>query len=90
MGIFIVIGTAVGLTRALPQLVRLVRTRDAHGVSADSAGTISVVSLAWAAYGMLTDQVAVALASGASAVMFGLVTAVALRLGRRRRLGRRG
>ncbi|HEV2147233.1 MAG TPA: hypothetical protein VGR37_07505 [Longimicrobiaceae bacterium] len=82
-GIFIIVGTAIGLIRALPQLLRLVRTQDAQGVSADSAGTISVVSFAWAAYGMLTDQVAVALASGASAVMFGIVTAVALRLGRR-------
>lgn len=83
--LFIVVGTAIGLVRALPQLVRLLRTRDAHGVSVDSAGTTSVVSFAWATYGVLTGQAAVALASGSSAVMFALVTVMALRLGRRAR-----
>jgi uncharacterized protein with PQ loop repeat len=79
---FMVVGTAIGLVRALPQLVRLVRTRDPHGVSVDTAATSSVVSMGWAAYGHLTGQSAVALASASSAVMFALVTIVALRLGR--------
>lgn len=80
--IFIMVGTAIGLTRALPQLVRLCRTRNAHGVSADSAGTTSVMSFGWTAYGVLTGQVAVVLASSVAAVMFCLVMVVALRLGR--------
>jgi uncharacterized protein with PQ loop repeat len=80
--LFVVIGTTLGLVRALPQLVRLLRARDAHGVSVDTAGTSSVVSTAWAAYGVLTRQGAVIAASGASAVMFALVTAAALRYGR--------
>ena len=80
--VFLVIGTAVGLVRALPQLLRLLRTRNVHGVSADTAGTTGVVSTAWAVYGVLTDQAAVALASGATALTFLLVAVVALRLGR--------
>jgi uncharacterized protein with PQ loop repeat len=80
--LFVTFGTAVGLVRALPQLLRLLRGRDARGVSADAAATTSVVSLAWTAYGLLTGQGAVASASGASAVMFALVAAAALRLGR--------
>ena len=47
-GMLVMAGTAIGLTRALPQLIRLLRTRDAHGVSADSAGTTSVMSVGWA------------------------------------------
>jgi uncharacterized protein with PQ loop repeat len=80
--VFVIVGTALGLVRALPQLVRLLRARDAHGVSVDTAGTSSVVSTAWAAYGILTHQGAVVAASGASAIMFALVTAAALRYGR--------
>ena len=80
--LFVVCGTAIGLVRALPQLLRLLRTRDARGVSLDAAATSSVVSLAWTIYGFLTGQGAVAAASGASAVMFALVAATALRLGR--------
>lgn len=81
--LFVFIGTAIGLVRALPQLLRLLRARDARGVSVDTAGTSSVVSGAWTTYGLLTGQAAVAAASGASAVMFGAVTVVALRFGRR-------
>jgi uncharacterized protein with PQ loop repeat len=50
------LGTAIGLVRAVPQLVRLLRTREAHGVSVDTAATSSVVSLGWATYGVLTKQ----------------------------------
>lgn len=81
--LFVPAATAIGLVRAVPQLARLLRTRDAHGVSADSAATSSVVSTGWATYGVLTAQPAVILASGASAVMFALVTLAALRFGRR-------
>lgn len=81
--LFGVVGTAIGLVRALPQLARLLRTRDAHGVSVDSAATSSAVSAAWTTYGALTGQGAVALASGVSAVMFALVTLAAVRHGRR-------
>jgi uncharacterized protein with PQ loop repeat len=81
--LFVVLGTVLGLVRALPQLRRLLRARHAHGVSVDTAATSSVVSAGWSAYGALTGQAAVALASGASAVMFALVTMAALRFGRR-------
>ncbi|HEX6912794.1 MAG TPA: hypothetical protein VF142_20470 [Longimicrobium sp.] len=80
---FAVVGTAIGLVRAVPQLARLLRTRDAHGVSVDSAATSSIVSAAWTTYGVLTGQGAVAVASGSSAVMFALVALAALRFGRR-------
>lgn len=81
--LFVVVGTTIGLVRAVPQLLRLARARSAHGVSVDTAATSSVVSLTWAAYGLLTGQSAVAAASGASGLMFALVTLVALRYGRR-------
>jgi uncharacterized protein with PQ loop repeat len=77
------IGTLVGLVRALPQLLRLVTRRDAHGVSLDTAATSSVVSFGWATYGVLTDQLPVTLATGSSGVVFALITLFALRLGRR-------
>ena len=77
------LGTLIGLVRALPQLLRLLRTRDAHGVSLDTAATSSIVSFGWATYGLLTDQLAVTLATGSSGVVFALITLVALRLGRR-------
>lgn len=76
-------GTLIGLVRALPQLLRLVTTRDAHGVSLDTAATSSVVSFGWATYGVLTDQLPVTLATGSSGVVFALITVSALRLGRR-------
>ena len=79
------IGTFTGLARPLPQFVRLLRTRDAHGVSLDTAVTSCVVSSAWAAYGILADRAAVALASGLSAVVFVLIALLAVRLGRRAR-----
>jgi uncharacterized protein with PQ loop repeat len=81
--LFAFVATAIELVRAVPQLARLLRTRDVHGVSADSAATSSVVSAGWATYGVLTSQPVVILASGASAVMFALVTLAALRFGRR-------
>ena len=76
------IGTFTGLARPLPQFIRLLRIRDAHGVSLDTAATSCVVSSAWAAYGVLTGHVAVALASGLSAAVFALIALLALRLGR--------
>ncbi|HVF53610.1 MAG TPA: PQ-loop domain-containing transporter [Actinomycetota bacterium] len=79
------LGTFIGLVRALPQFIRLLRAKDAHGVSLDSAATSCVVSSAWATYGVLTDQLAVVLASGLSAVVFAMITILALRFGRRTR-----
>lgn len=78
-----VIGTFTGLARPLPQFVRLLRIRDAHGVSLDTAVTSFVVSSAWATYGVLADRAAVALASGLSAAVFVLIALLALRLGRK-------
>jgi MtN3 and saliva related transmembrane protein len=77
------IGTFVGLVRALPQFIRLLKARDAHGVSLDTAATSCVVSSAWGTYGLLTDQLAVVFATGLSAIVFALITLLALKLGRR-------
>jgi uncharacterized protein with PQ loop repeat len=82
-GVLGALGTIIGLVRALPQLLRLLRTKDAHGVSLDTAGTSSVVSFGWATYGVLTEQLPVTLATGASGIVFALIAAVALGLGRR-------
>ena len=79
------LGTLIGLVRALPQLVRLMRSRDAHGVSVDTAATSSAVSFGWATYGRLTEQLPVTLATGSSGVVFALITLSALRFGRRAR-----
>jgi len=79
------IGTLVGLVRAAPQLARLLRRREACGVSVDTAATSSIVSTGWVTYGLLTHQVYVSLATGASAVIFALVALQALRFGRRAR-----
>jgi uncharacterized protein with PQ loop repeat len=50
------LGTVIGLVKAVPQLVRLLRAREAYGVSADTAATSSIVSLGWTTYGLLTNQ----------------------------------
>jgi uncharacterized protein with PQ loop repeat len=78
-------GTVIGLVRAVPQLVRILRAKDAHGVSVDTAATSAIVSAGWATYGVLTDQPAVALATGSSAVVFTAITIAALFYGRRAR-----
>lgn len=78
-----VVALFVGLTRAMPQLVRLVRTKDAAGVSLDGCATSAIVSSAWTAYGVLTDQPAVVFASGTPAFIFVLIGLAALRYGRR-------
>ena len=67
-----IIGTLVGLIRAVPQLVRLLQTRETFGVSADSAGISSVVSFGWMVYGILTNQPYGAFATGLSGVIFAL------------------
>lgn len=77
------LGTLVGLVRAVPQLLRLIRERDAHGVSLDTAATSSLVSFGWATYGVMTDQPAVTLATGASGIVFAAVAMLAKALGRR-------
>lgn len=77
------LGTVIGLVRAFPQFLRLLRTRDVHGVSLDAAATSSFVSFGWATYGYLTDQLAVTLATGSSGVVFALITFLAFRFGRR-------
>lgn len=77
------IGMVIGLVRALPQLLRLRKMADAHGVSLDAAATSCVVSLAWAIYGALTEQWAVALASALTATVFALVAVLASKLGRK-------
>lgn len=75
-------GTIIGLVRAVPQLVRVVRAREAHGVSLDSTATSSIVSFGWATYGILTNQIFVSFATGSSGLIFAVVTYFALRFGR--------
>lgn len=76
------IGTALGLVRAIPQLYRLVRSQDPHGVSVDTAATSSIISFGWATYGAFTAQIPVATATFSSAVVFAAIASVSLRLGR--------
>ncbi|MCG8566112.1 MAG: hypothetical protein MI747_13625 [Desulfobacterales bacterium] len=76
------VGTGIGLVRALPQLLVILRSGRAAGVSVDSTGVSAVVSGGWAAYGLLTHQPFVALATGSSAVVFTLITLFALKYGR--------
>ena len=80
--LFGALGTLLGLVRALPQLVRLLRAHQAHGVSVDTAATSAIVSFGWAAYGLLTGQPYVSLATGASGLIFSAITIFALRYGR--------
>lgn len=76
-------GTLLGLIRALPQLVRLLRAREAFGVSVDTAATSAVCSFSWVAYGVVTDQFYLSLASGLTGSIFALIAVLALRFGRR-------
>jgi hypothetical protein len=48
----------------------------------DTATTSSIVGFGWAVYGLLTNQPYVALATGASAMVFLIITFCALRFGR--------
>lgn len=75
-------GTIMGLVRAMPQLVRLLRAQEAFGVSVDTAATSAICSFSWVAYGVLTDQFYFSLASGLTGSIFALITLFALRFGR--------
>ncbi|MCL4303793.1 MAG: hypothetical protein KJ077_49375 [Anaerolineae bacterium] len=75
-------GTIMGLVRAMPQLVRLLRAQEAFGVSVDTAATSAICSFSWVAYGVLTDQFYFSLASGLTGLIFALITLFALRFGR--------
>jgi len=80
--LFGAIGTLLGLVRALPQLIRLLRDRAAHGVSVDTAATSAIVSFGWVAYGLLSGQPFVVLATGPTGVIFTGIAFLALRYGR--------
>jgi uncharacterized protein with PQ loop repeat len=75
-------GTLLGLVRAVPQLLRLLRSGRAFGVSVDAAATSSIVSFGWAVYGWMTGQPFVSLATGSSGLVFALISLAALRYGR--------
>jgi uncharacterized protein with PQ loop repeat len=75
-------GTILGLVRAMPQLVRLLRAREAFGVSVDTAATSAIVSFSWVIYGILTEQFYFTLASCLTGLIFALITVFALRFGR--------
>jgi uncharacterized protein with PQ loop repeat len=82
-GILGLTGTVIGLIRALPQLLRLLRSKEALGVSVDTALTSSIVSFGWATYGYLTQQPYVTLATGSSGVVFLAIAVCALKFGRK-------
>jgi hypothetical protein len=73
---FGIIATVIGLVRGVPQLW-LLRSRDAHGVSIDTAAASAAVSGGWTAYGLFTGQYAVVTASGSSAMVFAAIFVVA-------------
>lgn len=75
-------GTLLGLVRAMPQLVRLLRVREAFGVSVDTAATSAICSFSWVVYGVLTNQFYFSLSSGLTGLIFILITLFALRFGR--------
>lgn len=77
------LGTILGSLRAMPQLMRLVRAREAFGVSVDTAATSAIVSFSWLTYGVLTEQFYFSLASGLTGLIFALITLFALRFGRK-------
>lgn len=76
------LGTVIGLVRALPQFIGVLRAQKASGVSVDTTATSSIVSFGWAAYGFLTNQPFVCLATGSSGIIFFLITVFSLRFGR--------
>ena len=78
-----VVGTFIGLVRALPQLLSVLRSHGALGVSVDTAATSAIVGFGWATYGHLTGQPFVSFATGASAVVFLLITIFSLCYGRK-------
>jgi uncharacterized protein with PQ loop repeat len=75
------LGTTLGLVRAMPQLVRILRAREAFGVSVDTAATSAICSFSWVVYGVLTDQFYFSLASSLTGLIFALITLFALRFG---------
>lgn len=77
-----VVGTIIDLIRAMPQLARLIRARNSSGVAVDTSGASFVVGMGWTAYGFITHQPFVALASGIVAGIFFAITLTALRFGR--------
>ena len=85
MILFGIASTFIGVLRATPQLVRLLRARRANGVSVDTAATSTVVSCGWATYGHLTQQPVISFASGATVIIFALIALSAIRYGRRPR-----
>jgi len=76
------VGTIVGMTRALPQLLGFFRSGKANGVSPDSAATSSLVSVGGAVYGIMTHQMFLGLSASTSALIFVLITILSIRFGR--------
>jgi uncharacterized protein with PQ loop repeat len=77
------IGTGVGLIRAVPQLARLLRAREAFGVSADTAATSSIVSFGWATYGYVTDHLSILVYAVFQLTTSGLIVFFKLEHGKR-------
>lgn len=66
----------------MPQLLKLLRAKEAFGVSVDTAATSAICSFGWVAYGVWTDQFYFSLASGLTGLVFTLIALFSLRYGR--------
>lgn len=73
------VGTLLGLARAVPQLWLVALSPSRAGVSIDAAATSCVVSLGWTVYGLWTSQLAVVLATGLSGLVFGAIAVLVSR-----------
>ena len=80
--VFGLLATFVGLIKAMPQLLSILRAKKVQGVSLDTALTTAIVSFGWAGYGYVTVQYSVSLASGLSGIVFVLIAIYALKFGR--------
>jgi uncharacterized protein with PQ loop repeat len=78
------VGAALAFARYLPQLLRLHRTQQAHGVSLASLGAGAVSGLGWASYSLQEDVHSVTVASIAAVCIYTacLVQAKSLSRGR--------
>jgi uncharacterized protein with PQ loop repeat len=80
--ILMVFTTAVGLVMAVPQLLRLLRTRQTSGMSLPGWVSGSVSYLAWSGYLAVQHQTHLLLATAVPAVVWIATTALASRLPR--------
>ncbi|WP_420451887.1 hypothetical protein [Ilumatobacter sp.] len=79
----IVIANVLGASMALPQTLRLVRTRDTHGVSSAWAGVSISMNGWWLAYGLTNDLWGLVPVSAVAAALYAIIAVVLVRVGGR-------